>query len=203
MKYLMLITALAHALCGATDCLMTFTPNGRFGFAQMNDAEEMRRVFEGKSLAQLIWAMLLGVAALTVCAFGYLGLADWVKPASSGLGWTMYIGALVFLIPGAAHHVFCGTVEWFYVKLGRTKEALDTITEFFKKTSATMIIAYLGALLFSVALFIAVVTGRTTLPAWACVFNPILLTIVMFLLKVPASANVAGFISFMGLFFMM
>ena len=90
-----------------------------------------------------------------------------------------------------------------YVKLGRTKDALDTITEFFKKTSATMIIAYLAALLFSVALFIAVVTGQTAMPVWTCVFNPILLTIVMFLLKVPAAANVAGFITFTGLFFLM
>ena len=203
MKHLMLITALAHALCGATDCMMTFTPKGRFSFAHMKNPEEMRRVFEGKSLAQLVWAMLLGVAALTVCAFGYLGLADWVRPVNSGLGWTMYIGAMMFFIPGAAHHVFCGTAEWFYVKLGRTKDALDTITEFFKKTSATMIIAYLGALLFSVALFIVVVTGQTAMPVWTCVFNPILLTIVMFLLKVPAAANVAGFITFTGLFFLM
>ena len=84
------------------------------------------------------------------------------------------------------------------MRLDRTRNALGVITEFFKKTSLTMYLCYLGCLLYSVALFVAVISGWTSLPAWACFFNPALLTILLFALKVPAATNVGGGLAFLG-----
>jgi len=55
---------------------------------------------------------------------------------------------------------------------------------------------------FAVAFLIAVITGKTTLPVWACIFNLIPLAIVIMPTKLPAKANVIGAIMFVGLIFL-
>jgi hypothetical protein len=111
----------------------------------------------------------------------------------------MYISAVVFLVSIAAHHVICGVVEWFYIKFGRTNEARDIVLEFQMKTAATMVIGYLGLAVFVITLFITVVSGKTSLPQWACVFNTLPLMIVLLPTKLPAKGNIAGAIMFIGL----
>ena len=90
----------------------------------------------------------------------------------------------------------------FYVKLGRTEEARQIIVELFKKTSVTMIVCYLGFLLFGASMFFAVVSGRTPLPPWACVFNVVPLMLLLFPTRVGGSGNWAGAIMFIGLLFL-
>jgi len=46
------------------------------------------------------------------------------------------------------------------------------------------------------------VTGKTSLPAWACIFNLLPLAIVILPTKLPAKANVIGVIMFAGLIFL-
>jgi hypothetical protein len=111
----------------------------------------------------------------------------------------MYISAMVFLISIVAHHVICGVVEWFYIKFGRTDEARNIVLEFQMKTIATMVIGYLGLAAFVITLFIMVVSGRTSLPQWACVLNTLPLMVVLMPTKLPAKGNVAGTIMFIGL----
>ncbi len=200
-KTVVLITALAHVLCGITDCMMIYMPKGRFSFRIMNDPKKMMRVFEGKSPDSLMIAILLGVLALTLCFFGYVMLAQWMEPFSRGHAMAMYISAVLFFLPGVAHHVICGTAEWFYVRLGRTREGLDTVNEYFRKSSVTMYICYLGILVYSCVLFAAIVTGRTNLPSWAYILNPVLIGVPLLIFRVPAATNIAGFITFLGLFF--
>lgn len=62
-----------------------------------------------------------------------------------------------------------------------------------------MIACYFGLVMISVAMFIAIVTGGTTLPAWACVFNPVVFYIALASFRVPATGNIAGAIAFIGL----
>jgi hypothetical protein len=111
----------------------------------------------------------------------------------------MFISAMVFLISIVAHHVICGVVEWFYIKLGRTDEARNVVLEFQMKTIVTMVVGYLGLAAFVMTLFLMVVSGRTSLPQWACVFNTLPLMVVLALTKLPAKGNIAGAIMFMGL----
>ena len=111
----------------------------------------------------------------------------------------MLISTVMVLTFGVAHHVFCGMPEWLYVKMGRTEEARQLITEFFKKTSVTLIVCYLGFLIFGVSLFVSVVSGWTPLPRWACVFNILPLMLVLMPTRVGGSGNWAGAIMFLGL----
>lgn len=64
-----------------------------------------------------------------------------------------------------------------------------------------MVLALIGMLVFAGAFLIAVVTGRTSLPAWACIFNLLPLAIVIMPTKIPAKANVIGVVMFAGLLF--
>ena len=114
----------------------------------------------------------------------------------------MLADGILFLLPGVAHHVFCGAVEWFYLHMNKTEEARAAIVEFFKKTSVTMYVCYFGLLTFTVSFFIAVVTGTTVLPRWVCVFNTLPLFLLLLPFHIVGTGNIANAIMFAGLFFL-
>ena len=202
MKMLMLIAVFGHMLCGYCDCLLIYTPSGKFGFQLMSDNEKMREAFRSMPIRNPMMSMLLGVLALLISSGGYFALYVWMRQYSVTASVVMLIGAVLFYIPGTAHHVFCGVAEWFYIRMGMTEEAKEAITEFFKKTSVTMIACYLGLIVFSVTLFIMVVTGATALPAWGCIFNIFLIAAVLFPTRIGGAGNWAGAAMFLGLLFL-
>ena len=201
-KILMLIAVFGHLLCGYCDCLLIYTPSGKFGFQLMKDGDKMREAFRAMPLRNPMLSMLLGVLAMLLSCGGYYALYLWMRPFSVTAAILMLIGAVLFYIPGTAHHVFCGVAEWFYIRMGMTEEARQAITDFFMKTSATMIACYLGLILFSITLFVMVVTGRTGIPAWGCIFNILLIASVLFPTRVGGAGNWAGAIMFLGLLFL-
>ncbi|MBR1584044.1 MAG: hypothetical protein IJ662_00710 [Clostridia bacterium] len=201
-KILMLIAVFGHLLCGYCDCLLIYAGGEKFNFRLMGDNEKMRRVFAKMPLKNPLLSMLLGCLALCMSSGGYYALHLWMKQFSPPAAVILLISAAIFFIPGTAHHVFCGVAEWFYIRLGRTEEARAAITDFFQQTSATMIVCYLGMLAFSVTLFVMVVSGATALPAWACIFNILLLSAVLFPLRVGGAGNWAGAFMFLGLMFL-
>jgi hypothetical protein len=159
----------------------------------------MREVFKDMPAKWPFISIMLGVYAITIFGFGYLELSRWMGQYSNTASIVMYISAVVFLVSIVAHHVICGVVEWFYIKLGRTDEAREVVLEFQKKTIATMVIGYLGLATFVITLFIMVVSGGTSLPQWACVLNTLPLMVVLMPTKLPAKGNIAGAIMFIGL----
>ena len=110
----------------------------------------------------------------------------------------MMVSGLFFLILIATHHVLCGTVEWFYVRLGRTDEALAVVMEFFRRTVISAV-AYVGLLCFALTFGIVVLIGKTSLPPWACVFNTFPIFLVLAPTKVPAKGNLANAVMFLGM----
>ena len=203
MKTTFLLAIVGHLLCGVSDCLLTYLPKGRFRFEDMGDNRKLSAAFEGLSLWQPIMSMLMGCLAMGLFTFGYLDLSDWMRSYSRTCAALMRVGCVMVATFGMAHHVFCGVPEWLYVRLGRTQEALDIVNEFFRKTSITMIVCYLGFLIYGVTLFVAVVSGWTPLPRWACVFNVLPLMLALFPLRVGGAGNWAGAIMFLGLLFLM
>ena len=202
LKILMLIAIFEHLLCGVCDCLLIYTPSGKFGFQLMKDGGKMREAFRTMPPANPMLSMLLGVLALLMNCGGYFALCLWMREFSATAAVIMLIAAAVFFIPGTAHHVFCGVAEWFYIRMGMTEDARQAITDFFKKTSVTMIACYLGLIVFSITLFVMVVTGATALPSWACVFNILLIASVLFPLHIGGAGNWAGAAMFLGLLFL-
>lgn len=200
LKTVLCIAMLGHILCGICDCLLSYSPSGRIDLAGvLKDAKKMQQEFRDLPLSWPMASILLGVAAITLFGFGYLELGRWMAQFSETASIIMYIASLVFLIPIVVHHLICGLVEWLYVRLGRTEEARKAALEFQAKTIATMIIGYLGLAVFLITLFVMVVTGRTTLPRWACIFNTLPLMLPLMLTKLPAKGNIAGTLMYLGL----
>ena len=197
----MLIAVFGHLLCGICDCLLIYTPSGKFGFQLMNNDDKMRETFRTMPLRNPMISMLMGVLALLMSCGGYFALYLWMRQFSATAAVIMLIAAAVFYIPGTAHHVICGVAEWFYIRMGMTKDAREAVMDFFKKTSVTMIACYLGMIVFSVTLFVMVVTGATALPSWACIFNILLIASVLFPLRIGGAGNWAGAVMFLGLLF--
>ncbi len=57
-------------------------------------------------------------------------------------------------------------------------------------------------MMFAALLFILVVTGKTDLPRWACVFNTLPAFLILVPTKVPAKGNIANAFMFLGLAFL-
>lgn len=201
MKTVLLIAFLGHILCGICDCLLSYSPGGRLDLkGALKSPEKMREVFRDYPIKWSLLSIMLGVYAITAFGFGYLALSRWMAQYSETASAVMYISAVVFLISIVVHHIICGLVEWLYVRLGRTDEAREAALEFQMKTIATMAVGYLGLAAFVITLFIMVITGKTSLPQWACVFNTLPLMIGLLPTKLPAQGNIAGAVMFLGLF---
>lgn len=201
MRTVLLIALIGHVLCGICDCLLSYSPNGRLDLkGALKSPEKMREVFNDYPIKWSLLSIMLGVYAITAFGFGYLALSRWMEQYSDTASAVMYISAVVFLISIVVHHIICGLVEWLYVRLGRTDEARDAALEFQKKTIATMVVGYLGLAAFVFTLFIMVITGKTSLPQWACVLNTLPLMIILLPTKLPAKGNIAGALMFLGLF---
>lgn len=202
MNLSLLIAGVGHIICGITDCLLAYTPDGRFDMGKdPKDSGKMKKLFKKMPLRQIEVSMLLGVLALFMAAFGYIGLSRWAEGYSKTAGLIMYISGLFFIVPITAHHVFCGAVEWFYVKLGRTDEALETVLTFFKRTAAAAA-AYVGLLVFSVTLLVLIISGNTELPLWTVCFNTLPVFFLLAPTKLPAKGNIANAVMFLGLCFL-
>ena len=76
---------------------------------------------------------MAGVFALTAAFSGYLALCQWMEQFSKLWAGLMLAGRVLFFLPGVAHHVFCGALEWFYLRLDRTEEAREVVVVFFQR----------------------------------------------------------------------
>lgn len=202
LKIGLLLGVVGHILCGICDCLLSYSPNGKLDLkGGLKNANRMYEVFEGMPLKWPLISIILGVYSITIFGFGYIELSKWMLQFSNIASIIMYISAIIFLISIVVHHIICGLVEWFYIRLGRTEEVREAVLEFQKKTIVTMIIGYLGLAIYLITLFILVVSRNTYLPHWACLFNTLAIMVFLLPIKLPAKGNIAGAIMFLGLMF--
>lgn len=201
LKVILFISIIGHILCGISDCLLSYSPSGRIDLkGAIKDPEKMRTAFRDLPLKWPLISIILGVYSITTFGFGYLELSKWMGEFSKTASTVMYVSVVIFLISIVVHHIICGLVEWLYVRLGRTDEEREAVLEFQKKTIVTMIVGYLGLATFLVTLFIMIVTGKTTLPQWACAFNTLPIMLVLAPTKLPAKGNIAGAVMYLALF---
>ena len=160
-KIAMLAALIGHILCGVCDCLLSYSKSGRLDLKEIKDPDKMSKMFEDMPLSFPLASMLLGTFAITMFGFGYFALSDWISDFSKTASAIMYVSSVIFLIPIVTHHVFCGVVEWIYIRLGRTNDVREAVLEMQKKTIATMFVGYLGLLAFMIALFVMIVSGNT------------------------------------------
>ena len=199
LKGLLILACVAHVLCGYSDCLLSYGKNGRLNLKEIKDPEKMSGMFETMPLWQPMASILLGTFSITAFTFGYLALASWMYKFSNVTSYIMLISTVLFVVPIVTHHIICGLVEWFYIKLGRTDEARELVLDFQKKTIVTMIVGHWGELAFLICFFTMVVSKQTSLPQWACIVNTLPISLLISPTKIPAKGNVAGAIMFLGL----
>lgn len=199
MKVLFFLAVCGHLLCGISDCLITYVPGGKFQFSDIRDSKKMKETFSRMPESRPIQSVLLGVLALLLISFGGYGVFLWMKQYSLFHAAVILISLAVFLIPGTAHHVICGTAEWFYLKMGRTEEALKIIIQYFTRTAATMAVCYIGLIVFCITLFHAVAAGMTSMPAWSCVFNALPVGLILTLLHIGGGGNWACALMYLSL----
>ena len=199
LKGLLILACVAHILCGYSDCLLSYGKNGRLNLKEIKDPEKMSKMFEAMPLWQPMLSIILGTFSITTFTFGYLALASWMYEYNNVAAYIMLVSTVLYIVPIVTHHIICGLVEWFYIKLGRTNEARELVLDFQKKTISTMIIGYLGEIVFLICFFIMVVTKQTSLPQWACIINTLPIVLLMVPTKIPAKGNVAGTLMFLGL----
>lgn len=199
LKGLLILACVAHILCGYSDCLLSYGKNGRLNLKEIKDPEKMSKMFEAMPLWQPMLSIILGTFSITTFTFGYLALASWMYEYNNVAAYIMLVSTILYIVPIVTHHIICGLVEWFYIKLGRTNEAWELVLDFQKKTISTMIIGYLGEIVFLICFFIMVVTKQTSLPQWACSINTLPIVLLMVPTKIPAKGNVAGTLMFLGL----
>lgn len=193
----------AHLVLWVCDRRLTCLEGGRFAFPDLQDNARLSAVLGETPPARPMRASLWGVFAMAAAFPGYLALAEWMRSFSAvAAGW-MLAGSILFLLPGVAHHVFCGTVEWFYLRLGKTEEARAAIVEFFQKSAVTMAVCYAGLLLFAVSFFLAVAAGATSLPRWACLCNTLPLFLASAAFRIVSTGNLVNAGMFLGLIFLL
>ena len=179
-----ILAIIGHILCGVTDCLLGFSPKGRLDMKSIKDPDKMSETFRDMPGSFPMLSMVLGTVAITMFSFGYFELCFWMRAFSETASVIMFISTII------------------YIRFGRTNEARDAVFEFLKKTSLTMILGYAGILTFVVTLFVMIVSGNTSLPMWACVFNTLIAMILLLPTKLPAKGNIAGLVMFVGLIFL-
>ncbi|MBQ8087593.1 MAG: hypothetical protein IJ234_04115 [Clostridia bacterium] len=199
LKFLILLGLIGHLICWRCDCLLTYTPNGRFQFSDLKDSAQMAKTFDGFPLKRPMASMLLGVFSMLLSFWGYFGLYRWMADFSQTFALLILVPAVLFYFFGVAHHVFCGVAEWFYVRFGRTNEARKAALEFFKPTLPFMGVCYISLLTFAVSFFIAVVGGYTALPRWCCIWNLLPYFVCIAPFRVVGAANLACVWMFLGL----
>lgn len=199
MKVFMLIGLVGYLLCWECDRLLTYTPNGRFHFSDIQDNEKLSKTFEGVDCRRLVVSMVLGVFAIAMFAAAYAALGVWCGQFSKVFSYILLPTVCLGFASGIAHHIFCGAIEWFYVRMNRTEQARKNILDFFKATSCTMYVYYIGLVIVSITWLVAVVSGMTTLPRWSCIFNVLPLFLVLSPFKIVGTGNLAGAIMFLGL----
>ena len=189
-----------HILNVYCDRLLFCTPSGTFNTSDLKDNEKMAAVFKTMPENAPIRSLILGTLSMCMRFFGYLALGIWMRQYSSLWANLMIAGAAILYTFGLAYHIVGCAAEWIYVKNGCTEEGRKLTAEFFGKSTPVMAGCFLGILIISVALFVPVVAGMTSLPAWACVINLLLLYLVQTPFHIPGAGNIAGAVMYLGLF---
>ncbi len=201
MKLLLLSALIGHILCGISDCLLTYSLGGKVSLKDFKDYDKMKNSFCEMSLKQINIAIILGFIAMPLELFGYLAVCNLVNPSASVLYWIMLISVMVIFTSIPLHHTICCLCEWFFIRLGKTEKALNSVYDFFKSTAFTMYAGYLAIIVFSIVFIISVATGQTSLPRWAWLYNYLIFGLITLPTKIPAKTNVIGAVIFFGLLF--
>lgn len=200
---LLLVAAFGHLLCWAGgDLLLYLVPNGPLDVMGLFDYDKTAEMLQGVNPVQFTISGIAGTIAMMLALLGYYQIYQFIKPVAKKAANVTLAGALLTCIPGAVMHFTCTSMLWYFVKSGATKEAHDIMLSYFMETFVTSAMCNIGVFMVCVALFVAVVKGKTCLPKWACLINTIPFTLLAGIALAGMGAmNVGSALMFLGLYF--
>ena len=198
--WILIVAMIGHILNVYCDRLLFCTPSGQFNTSDLKDNEKMAAVFKTMSENAPIRSLVLGTLSMCMQFFGYLALGMWMRQFSFLWANLIIFGAAILYTFGLAYHVVGCAAEWIYIKNDCTEQGRKLTEDFFTKSTPTMVGCFVGIIIISVALFVPVVMGMTSLPVWACVINLLLLYLVQAPFNIPGAGNIAGALMYLGLF---
>ena len=201
-KLVFVLAIIGHILCGVSDCLLGYTAKGRLDIKDAKDPVKMADLFKGTPTKNSLIAIVMGAFAIALFGFGYFGISFWMKSYSAAAANVMFISTVLFLVLIVVHHVICGFVEWLFIRLDLKADVLEALLEFQKKTIITMFGGYAALMVFLIVLFVMIVTGKTDLPWWCCIFNTLVFVLAVAPTKIPAKGNIAGALMYIGFLIM-
>ena len=199
-RSLFLIAVVGNLLCWVGDALLCVFPGHETvsGFT-----------FSPAWANALLWRFSLsalcgGVAMMGVLC-GFYALYQLLRPTAPISAKIVMIGGLLGCVPGAVMHMQCTSAAWIYARMGGTDEAMEIAEDYFMQHMPLFILCTVGLLMACLELLRCVVLGKSSLPRWAAVFNIIILSAALNLLRplviVPGTMNLGGAGMFAGLYF--
>lgn len=201
-SWILIVAMIGHILNWYCDRLLFCTPSGKFNISYLRDNEKLSVVFKTMPENAPIRSLVLGTLAMCMQFLGYLALGIWMQQYSSLWANLIIIGVAILYTFGLAYHIVGCAAEWIYIRNGCSEEGRKLTSEFFDKSTPTMIGCFAGINIISVSLFVPVVAGMTSFPTWACVINLLLLYLVQAPFNIPGAGNLAGAAMYLGLFIM-
>ena len=82
LKICLLTAFIGHLLCWYCDCLITYTPDGRFSAKMLEDNTQLSELMKRMSLKRPMLSIVLGIFALIMSFCGFLSLCEWMRQFS-------------------------------------------------------------------------------------------------------------------------
>ena len=199
-KILILTGVLGYALCLVADFILEFVNGTHLTMEAFADFEAFYRLTEGVTAGRFAVSGILGLSSMVLIALGMVGLYEFTKTSAPVLSEFVLVGGVGSAVLGGGFHLLCTLEPWFFVSLGRTEEAFNILQQFVSAHGIVFILNPIFYTLMSVPLFIILVTKKTVLPRWSCVFNLVLLFFILNAIHVPGATSIAGLLMCGGIF---
>ena len=199
-KILILTGALGYALCLAADFVLEFVNGARLTMESFVDYETFFRLTEGVSSGRFAVSGILGLCSMILIALGMVGLYELAKTSAPVLSEIVLIGGIGSAVLGGGFHILYTIEPWLFLTLGRSEEAFAVVQQFVSAHGIIFVLNPVFNTLMSVPLFIILVSKKTDLPRWSCVFNLVLLFFILNAFHVPGATSIAGILMCAGVF---
>ena len=147
-------------------------------------------------------AVMVQFLSSVLLAIGYFGLCGWMSHYSGIAFVLMSVCAPLYLVSSLLINLFKEIMVWFSSDFKENKDLYESFKELHSSDGFAVLGLAAGYLVFFISMFIAVVSGSTNLPRWACLFNALLLRIPFILFRKLSSGDITGTIMFLGLLFL-
>ncbi len=181
-----------------SDYMIGFLPGGILTGAALADMQILPSVLENAPLWRFTSSAIIQSLGMVLVMFGYFAIYFLLK-SNKILSALSLFGGIMGAIMGVVYHTIYVIAVWVYIQSGMSEESFILLTGIFEPNSLLMTICGMGFTLLGIVLFIAVITGKTTLPKWACIFNMMIVYVIINFFEFPGHLSTGCIVMFTAL----